>query len=82
MNTKIDTAAIEEAVLALFYLTVHDHNRAWKSFDWDTLRRLHERGLIDDPVNKAKSIVLTEEGLGESKRLFKKYFMASSKSPK
>ena len=82
MNTKIDTAAIEEAVLALFYLTLHDHNRAWKSFNWDTLHRLHERGLIDDPVNKAKSIALTEEGLSESKRLFEKYFMASAKSPK
>lgn len=81
MNTKINTAAIEEAVLALFYLTLHDRNRAWKSLDWDTLRRLHERGLIDDPVNKAKSVVLTEEGLCESKRLFEKYFMASTKSP-
>ena len=48
MNTKIDFAAIEEAVLALFYLTLHDHNRAWKSVAWDT-------GLIDDPMNKAKS---------------------------
>ena len=82
MNTKIDTAAIDEAVLALFYLTLHNHNRAWKSFDWDTLQRLHERGLIDDPVNKAKSIVLTEEGLSESERLFEKYFMASAKNPK
>jgi hypothetical protein len=82
MNTKIDTAAIEEAVLALFYLTLHDHNRAWKSVDWDTLHRLHERGLIDDPVNKAKSVVLTEEGLSESKRLFEKHFMAPAKNPK
>ena len=82
MNTKIDTAAIDEAVLALFYLTLHDHNRAWKSLDWDTLQRLHERGLIDDPVNKAKSVVLTEEGLRESERLFEKYFMASAKNPK
>lgn len=82
MNTKIDTTAIEEAVLALFYLTLHDHNRAWKSFDWDTLHRLHERGLIVDPVNKAKSVVLTEQGLGESKRLFEKYFIAPAKSPK
>ena len=82
MNTKIDTAAIDEAVLALFYLTLHDHNRAWKGVDWDTLNRLHERGLINDPVNKAKSVVLTEEGLSESKRLFEKHFMDSAKSPK
>ncbi|CAN0627961.1 conserved protein of unknown function [Burkholderia multivorans] len=30
---NIDTAAIDDAVLALLYLTVHDRNRAWKSFD-------------------------------------------------
>lgn len=82
MNTNIDTTAIDEAVLALFYLTLHDRNRSWKSFDWDTLHRLHERGLIDDPANKAKSVVLTDEGLRESKRLFEKYFTASAKSPK
>lgn len=79
MSTKINTAAIDEAVLALFYLTLHDHYRAWKGFDWDTLSRLHERGFIDDPVNKAKSIVLTEEGLSESKRLFEKLFTAPDK---
>ena len=82
MNTNIDTTAIDEAVLALFYLTLHDHNRAWKSFDWDTLHRLHERGLIDDPANKAKSVVLTDEGLRESERLFEKYFTVFAKSPK
>lgn len=82
MNMKINTAAIDEAVLALFYLTLHDHNRAWKSVDWDTLHRLQDCGLVEDPVNKAKSVVLTKEGLSESKRLFEKYFMDSAKSPK
>ncbi|MGU7816110.1 DUF6429 family protein [Burkholderia sp. AW49-1] len=72
----IDTAAIDDAVLALLYLTLHDHNRAWKSFDWDALNRLYERGLIGDPVNKAKSVTLTEEGLPESERLFKQHVVA------
>lgn len=74
---NIDTAAIDAAVLALLYLTLHDHNRAWKSFDWDALNRLYERGLIGDPVNKAKSVILTEEGLRESERLFKQHFVAA-----
>ena len=82
MNMNINTDAIDEAVLALFYLTLHDHNRAWKGLDWHALNRLHERGLIDDPVNKAKSVVLTEEGLRESERLFEKYFMVSIKNQK
>jgi hypothetical protein len=75
---NINTDAIDEVILALLYLTLHDHNRAWKGFDWDGLNRLYERGLIDDPVNKAKSVVLTDEGLRESERLFKQYFAVSS----
>lgn len=74
---KINTDTIDEVILALLFLTLHDHNRAWKSFDWDALNRLHERGLISDPINKTKSVVLTDEGLHESERLFKQYFVAS-----
>ncbi|KVC64812.1 hypothetical protein WS63_26450 [Burkholderia stagnalis] len=72
---KVDNAAIDDAVLALLYLTLHDHNRAWKSFDWEVLNRLHERGLIGDPVNKAKSVVMTDEGLREAERLFRRLFV-------
>lgn len=76
MNTMdINTAAIDDAVLALLFLTLHDDNRAWKSFDWDALNRLHDRGLIHDPVNKTKSVIFTDEGLRESERLFKQHFV-------
>lgn len=71
---EIDTQKIDEAALAILYLTLHDGSRAWKSLDWDTLNRLHEKGLIFDPVGKAKSVGLTERGLKESERLFKKLF--------
>ena len=33
----IDTDKIDEAVLALLYLTLHDGVRAWKGHDWDGL---------------------------------------------
>lgn len=69
-----DTEKIDETILALLYLTLHDENRAWKAFDWDAMNRLHEKGYIFDPVNKAKSVALTEEGLRESERLFKELF--------
>ena len=49
--------------------------RAWKSHDWDILNRLHEKGYTDDPVSKAKSVMLTDEGAEQSKRLFEKHFM-------
>lgn len=72
---NIDADAIDDAVLALLYLTRHDHNRAWKGFDWDVLNRLHERGLIASPANRAKSVTLTEEGLRQSERLFLERFV-------
>ena len=70
----IDTDKIDEAVLALLYLTLHDGFRAWKGHDWDALDRLYQKGMIDNPVGKAKSVVLTDEGLSESRRLFRKLF--------
>jgi hypothetical protein len=58
----IDTDRIDEAVLALLYLGLHDNGQAWKGFDWDAMNRLHEKGMISNPVSKAKSVVFTEEG--------------------
>lgn len=71
---EIDENKIDETVLGLLYLTLHDGARAWKSFDWDSMNRLHEKGFITDPVNKSKSVVLTEDGLQVSERLFKQLF--------
>lgn len=73
---EIDTDRIDQAVLALLYLGRHDHWRAWKSFDWDAMDRLHQKGLISDPVSKAKSVLFTEEGLREAERLFQELFAA------
>ena len=71
---EIDTDKIDDAVLALLWLTLHDERRAWKGFDWAALDRLHEKGLIADPANKAKSVVLTDEGLTRAEELFKALF--------
>ena len=71
---EIDRDKIDEAVLALMWLTLHDERRAWKGFDWDALERLHARGLIADPVNKAMSVILTDEGLRQSEELFRALF--------
>ncbi len=72
-----DRDKVNEVVLALMYLTMHDSCRAWKGFDWDTLDRLYEKGWIDNPRGKARSVVLTEEGLERSTRFFEHYFGAS-----
>jgi len=44
-----DREKVDEVVLALLYLTLHDSYRAWKGFDWETLNRLYEKGWIDNP---------------------------------
>jgi hypothetical protein len=43
---EINHDKIDEAVLALLWLTLHDGSRAWKGFDWATMNRLYEKGFI------------------------------------
>lgn len=72
---------VDEMVLALLYLTTFSDSvccRAWKSFDWDTMNRLYEKGFIGNPVGKAKSVTITEEGLRLSQEFFQKYFCIQS----
>jgi len=71
---EIDEDKIEDAVLALLRLTLHSGRCAWKGFDWATTDRLHKNGLIGDPVNKSKSLILTDEGLERSEALFRELF--------
>jgi len=74
---EIDEQKVDEMSLALLYLTTFKDKfgfRAWKSHSWDVLDRLYENGLIDDPATKAKSVLLTDEGVKRSKLLFEKHF--------
>jgi len=75
---NIDTDKVDEAVLALLYLTSFEYGRsgtrAWKGFDWNALDRLHKRGLIGNPRTKAKSVPIFEDGVNQSKELFIKLF--------
>ena len=77
-----DRDRVDEMVLALLYLTVHDKDewgaRAWKSHDWDALDRLHSKGYIADPKSKAKSVALSPEGLERARALFERYFAAKA----
>ena len=72
----LDENKIDRAVLALLYLGIHDGARAWKGFDWDAINRLHEKGFISDPRGRAKSVVFTEEGLAETRKLLEELFSA------
>ena len=71
---KLDTDRIDDAVLALLLLGLHDGDRAWKSFDWDAMGRLHAKGLISDPVGKAKSVMFSAEGKSRAEALLQTLF--------
>jgi hypothetical protein len=71
---ELDKKMIDDAVLALLYLGLHDGARAWKGFDWDAMDRLYQAGYITDPRGKAKSVVFTEEGLERAQRLLEELF--------
>jgi hypothetical protein len=74
---EIDEQKVDEISLALLYLTTFRDKfgfRAWKGHSWDVLNRLYEKGFIDDPATKAKSVVLTDEGVKRSKVLFERHF--------
>jgi hypothetical protein len=72
-----DETKIDEAVLAILYLTAFERNGAtfaWKGIDWEATNRLFERGLIDDPKGRAKSISFTDEGLARAKSAAERLF--------
>ena len=74
---ELATDRIDDATLALLLVGLHDGCRAWKSFDWSAMDRLHAKGLISDSVGKAKSVVLTDEGLKAARVIFERMFAAS-----
>lgn len=70
----VDIERIDNTTLALLQLGLHEGSRVWKTFEWETMNRLHAKGLISNPRSKAESVVLTEQGLRKSERLFKEMF--------
>jgi hypothetical protein len=83
MNVNYDK--IDDCTLALLYLVTLQEKygtRAWKSFDWETMNRLHEKGYISDPKSKAKSVVMSEEGLSRAKEMFEFFFGERDGSPR
>ena len=78
----LDTDKLDDAALAVLSLTLHDDNRVWKGIDWSITDRLHAKGLIRDPVGKAKSLALTEAGMARAEAALAKFFAKQSYDPK
>ena len=78
----IDWNKVDEVTLALLTLTSFKEGgvtRSWKGHDWDVMNRLHQKGWISDPVGKAKSVLLSDEGIRRGQELFDTYFGVEEK---
>jgi hypothetical protein len=79
-----DRDKVDEMVLALLYLTISDEDAwgasTWKSHDWGAMDRLHAKGYISDPKRKAKSVVLSPEGLTRARELFERHFAREARA--
>jgi Domain of unknown function (DUF6429)/Protein of unknown function (DUF2442) len=73
-TSGLDKDKIDDCVLALLQLTLHDGALAWKGQDFEVMNRLFDKGYILDPRNKTKSVFLTQDGLVRSKELFDEFF--------
>jgi len=77
IEMEYDKDKEDDLVLSLMYLgmfTKHSVRRAWKSFDWDALDRLHEKGYISNPRSAAKSVAVNDSRAKMAESLFKKHF--------
>jgi hypothetical protein len=72
-----DTERVDESILALLALFAFEETRSWKSYDWEAMERLHAKGLIENPVNKNKSVHLSAEGLAKGRAAAERLFGAS-----
>jgi hypothetical protein len=80
---RVDWDKVDDAALALLHLgrmymskfeAQHQLERTWKGFDFEVMNRLHDKGYIDNPVGKAKSVAFTDAGRRRSADLFKAWF--------
>lgn len=71
---ELNEDKLDMTALAILSLTLHDGQRVWKSVDWAITDRLHDKGLIENPAGKAKSLVLTDKGLAEAQATLTEMF--------
>ncbi|HKY90746.1 MAG TPA: DUF6429 family protein [Nevskiaceae bacterium] len=70
----LDEDKIDEAVLAVLYLSVHNGHWAWKAVDKNATMRLHARGLLKNPHTTSRALLFTDDGLAEARRACERLF--------
>jgi len=51
---EYDKDKVDEMVLALLFLTIHDNGRAWKGHDWGAMNRLHKKGTARSVLEQVR----------------------------
>lgn len=75
---RFDQEKIDEAVMAVVYLTAFTHRgstRAWKAVAWDVMNRLHLKGIIEDSQAHATSVRFTAAGVKRAEAAAAKLFV-------
>lgn len=74
---ELDWEKIDEVALALLWLgrwADHEVTRVWKGLAWEITDHLHEKGWIDNPRSKNKSVIMTAEGVEKAQEMLRKHF--------
>jgi hypothetical protein len=76
---KYNQDKVDEMTMALLYLVTTKlkdgtGGRAWKGFHLETMKRLQEKGWIEETNRKELSLHVTEEGFKKSEQLFLAHF--------
>jgi hypothetical protein len=74
---EYDQNKVDEMTLALMYLGMSPEpggGRAWKSFDLQTMDRLHQKGWISELKSKSATVVVSAEGMRKAGELFRRHF--------
>ena len=74
---NVDTDKLAEVALAILWLSAYPDSgsvRAWKGLDWEVTDLLFDKGWIADPKSKAKSVLITEEGVRLAESFLDRHF--------
>ncbi len=82
---EYDKEKVDEFALALMHLSTFEGElglKAWKNLDLGILTRLHEKGLISNPITSSKSVAISKEASEQAEQLFRKHFVIQKEEEK
>jgi hypothetical protein len=75
---NLDQEKLAEAALGILSLTLDENGNVWKMLNWDLMNLLFNKGWLQDPIRKTKSVQLTPEGQAVAEDFLVKHFEKKS----